>query len=117
MKSYLRLFLISISFTFILNVAQAETGGVTPEEPEHTRLPDEQTVWKLVNFDKDGKEINVGTAFAIAKDTFVTAFSTIEENPSIEKMVLRQGDKELSFAKLIGVSVVDSVAILIFTSK
>ena len=117
MKSYLRLFLISISWTFILNVAQAEQEsmepwGISPNLMKNIRNAGEQSVWKIVSFDADGNEINAGTAFAINADQVVTAFSVIEQSPHIGKMVLRQGDEELNVAEVTRVSVVDNIAIL-----
>ena len=117
MKSYLRLFLISISWTFILNVAQAdqesmEPWGISPNLMKNIRNAGERSVWKIVSFDADGNEINAGTAFAINADQVVTAFSVIEQSPHIGKMVLRQGDEELNIAEVTRVSVVDNIAIL-----
>ena len=122
MKSYLRLFLILVSFVFILNVAQAETPEdielkipedielETPEDIEQAH----EAVWKVVIH----KQV-IGTAFFISPYHIVTNFHVISsgkgesyKSHSIEDITLQKGDQTLKLRGVSRVSAVDDLVIL-----
>ena len=113
MKSYLKLFLILVSFGYVLNVAQAKL----PEDIRQAEIPEDidqahKAVWKLVQ--PEGH----GTAFFIGPNHVVTNFHVIngskESNKScsIEDLYLIQGDTRLKINKVLYVSAVDDLVIL-----
>ena len=103
MKSYLRLFLTIVSFTYVLNVKAQE------EVPENIAQA-LKAVWK-VEFSNDSR---TGTAFAIGKDMFVTNFHVIEaariSNNVSGRIFVRKGNKILE-CQVIRVDVVEDLAI------
>ena len=102
MKSYLRLFLISISFTFILNIAQAEIPEIIYQA--------QNSVYKIVSTDKYGQVLSSGTAFAIAKDRVVTAFHNLKGQA--DNMYLINGDQRIQVSEVLTVSVADDLGLL-----
>ena len=102
MKSYLRLFLILVSFEYVFNVAQAEI----PEDISQAH----KAVWKV---EFSNNFISNGTAFFIGPNQVVTNFHVIEEgNYPIEDIYLTQGDKKLELSKVLYISAVDDLVIL-----
>ena len=122
MKSYLKLFLILVSFVFILNVAQAETPeDIELEIPEDIDLeiPENieqahKAVWKIVIHNRVK-----GTAFFISPYHIVTNFHVISsgkgesyKSRSIEDITLQKGDQILKLRGVSRVSAVDDLVIL-----
>ena len=125
MKKYLKLFLIGIFFTFILNVAQAKVPeGISQEKIPENILQAHKTVWQFVLSNKIilkiiRPNISSGTAFFIGPNQVVTNFHVINafENEnykyhSIKDIYLKQGDKRIKFKRVLYASAVDDLVIL-----
>ena len=105
MKNYLKLFLILVSFIFILNVAQAEI----PENINQAH----KAVWEIKN------SVNRGTAFFIASNQVVTNFHVISEffinvgkYRSLGDFSLQQGEKRIKLRKILYASALYDLVIL-----
>ena len=100
-KHYLKLFLVLISFTFILNVVQAE---VPEEDTERVIYNAHNAVWNIE------MPTGSGTAFFIAPNLFVTNFHVLfsENDYSLERIYLVQRNKRLKLgegkAKVLSIS-------------
>ena len=105
MKNYLKLFLILVSFGYVLNVAQAEI-------PEGI-MQAHEAVWKFVHSD-DVK----GTAFFIGSNQVVTHLHTMYgvgesyKKSSINDFSLAQGDKKINLKKILYASAIFDLVIL-----
>ena len=109
MKNYLRLFLILISFNFVLNVAQADI-------PENIAQAHDEFVWEVVAFDE--KSIGVGTAFAIGDNMFVTNFHVLQgsykkskKSNGLRGIFIKKGEQVLELKQVIRVDAVEDLAI------
>ena len=115
MKNYLRLFLILISFNFVLNVAQADI-------PENIAQAHDEFVWEVMGFDRDREGFDVGTAFAIGDNMFVTNFHVLQgsykkskRSNALRGIFIKKGDQVLQLKQVIRVDAVEDL--VIFTAN
>ena len=121
MKSYLRIFLILVSFVFVLNVVQAEIFKDIDLEIPKNILQAHKLVWKFEVSDifyDNGTVGGFGTAFFISPNHVVTHFHVITDGKggskghSIQDMYLVQGNKRLNFSKVLYAFAEDDLVIL-----
>ena len=114
MKSYLRLFLILIFVTFVLNVAQAEI-------PKNIAQAQDKAVWKILLFDADGNDVGTGTTFPIGEDIFVTDFHVIQQvyNKSGKsgKVLLQKREQTLELIQVLHVDAIEDLVIFKTNNK
>ena len=108
MKSYLSLFVTIVSFTFVLNIAQAKIPERITQEHEK--------VWQVLGFDSDGNLVGYGTAFAIGKDKFVTNFHVISfankfSKNSVKSIFLKKGEQILELSQILRIDAVEDLVI------